>query len=213
VAWGAGMDRADDLARQSLEPQLQGRVTTAITAAFFAELADVGYGKLTVAAIVKRAGVGKAAVYRRWPTKTAMAIALIANVTVQADKPPDTGSFKGDVLALTEQLATVLGHPLVSHILPSVAAEAGRDRELESVLRDTVEGPRRKSYGALVRRGIERGEIPVDCDVDLALDMLIGPLYWRLVVRRQTLDPKSLERLANGLVAAVMETSYATSRA
>ncbi len=52
----------DDLVRPSLEPQLQSRVTTAITDAFFAELADVGYGKMTVDSIVRRAGVGKAAV-------------------------------------------------------------------------------------------------------------------------------------------------------
>lgn len=83
------------------------------------------------------------------------------------------------------------------------------------MLRDNVEGPRRESYGSILRRGIERGEIPTDCDVDLALDMLVGPLYWRLLVRRKTLDPRSLERLANGLVAAVKETRLigSTSRA
>jgi len=113
---------------------------------------------------------------------------------------------EGDVLALTRQLASVLDHPLASRIVPAVAAEAGRDRELGKVLRDTVEGPRRESYGVLVHRGIERGEISADCDVDLALDILVGPLYWRLLVRRKTLNPRSLERLAHGLVAAVRET-------
>ena len=200
------MNTFNDHAGQVLDPRLHDRVTTAITEAFFVELAEVGYGKLTVDSIVRRAGVGKAAVYRRWPTKKAMAIALITNVTAQADEPPDTGSFQGDVLALTKQMITVFRHPLASRIIPAVAAEMDRDPELEILLRDTVEGPRRLRYAELLRRGIDRGELPADCDVDVALDFLIGPLYWRLLVRRKALDLGTIERLANGLVAAVMET-------
>jgi len=197
---------AGDHAEQVLDPQLHGRVTTAITEAFFVELAEVGYGRLTVDSIVRRAGIGKAAVYRRWPTKRAMAIALITSVTAQADEPPDTGSFQGDVLALTQQMTTVFHHPLASRIIPAVAAEMGRDPELEMLLRDTVEGPRRLSYAELLHRGINRGELPADCDVDVALDILIGPLYWRLLVRRKALDLDAIERLATGLAAAVIAT-------
>lgn len=197
------MESQSDLRRPASESQLQNRVTTAIAHAFFAELADVGYGRMTVDSIVRRARVGKAAVYRRWPTKKAMAIALLTNITVEANEPPDTGSFQGDVLALITQLAAVFDDPLAKRIVPAVAAEAGHDLELEKMLRDTVEGPRRQSYSVLLHRGIERGEIPGDCDVDLALDLLIGPLYWRLLVRRKTLDMASLERLAAALTAAV----------
>ena len=200
------MNAFDDRAGRVLDPRLHDRVTAAITEAFFVEVAEVGYGKLTVDSIVRRAGVGKAAVYRRWPTKKAMAIALITNITARADGPPDTGSFRGDVLALTEQMTAVFRHPLAGRIIPAVAAEMDRDPELEMLLRDTVEGPRRLRYAELVRRGIDRGELPADCDVDVALDILIGPLYWRLLVRRKVLDPDAVERLANGLVAAVMET-------
>lgn len=194
------------------EPQLHSRVTAAITRSFFVELAEVGYGRLTVDSIVRRAGIGKAAIYRRWPTKKDMALDLLTAVSARANEPPDTGSFRGDVVALTAQLAAVFDHPLAGRILPAVAAEAGRDRELEKVLHETVEGPRRQSYAVLVRRGVERGELPVDVDVDLALDVLAGPLYWRLLVRRKSLDPPSLQRLAHALVAAVEETRTGARR-
>ena len=183
-------------------PALQNRVTDAITTAFFEELAEVSYGLLSVDAVVRRAGVGKAAVYRRWPTKQAMAVALISQIAVRADHVPDTGTLRGDLVALITQLREVLRHPLASRIIPAVAAEAGRDAELELVLRATVEGPRRASIAAIMHRAISRGELPPDCDVELALDLVAGPAYWILVVRRRDLDEATIERLANGLVVA-----------
>lgn len=200
------MNISKEHAESTLDTQLRGRVTTAITQAFFVELAEVGYGKLAVDSIVKRAGVGKAAVYRRWPTKRDMAIALISDVVIQANEPPDTGSLRGDVVALIQQMTALFHHPLVSRIVPAVAAEAARDQELEALLRDTIEGPRRVSYAEILRRGIKRGELPADCDVDLALDFLIGPLYWRLLVRRSALDHNATIRLSNGLIAAIITT-------
>jgi AcrR family transcriptional regulator len=196
----------DETPQDARPPQLQDRVTKAITGAFFAELADVGYGQMSIESIVRRARVGKAAVYRRWPGKKAMAIGLISDVAVRADETPDTGSFRGDVLALTGQMARLLSHPLASRIIPAVAAEAGREPELESVLRDTIEGPRREKYAQIVRRGIERQELPTNCDIDLALDLLVGPLYWRLLVRRQQLSAQDMERFTDGVVAAISAT-------
>ncbi len=182
---------------------LQGRVTAAITAAFFEELAEVGYGQLSVDSIVRRAGVGKAAIYRRWPTKNAMAVALISDVAVRGDLVPDTGTLRGDLVALLNQLSAAMRHPLASRIIPAVVAEAGRDPELERVLRDTIEIPRRAGVADIVHRAIARGELPDDCDVELALDLIAGPLYWRQLVRRRDLDAAGIERLAPGLAVAM----------
>lgn len=182
---------------------LQDRVTEAITAAFFEELAEVGYGRMSVGAIVRRAGVGKAAVYRRWPNKHAMTVALISEVAVRGAPASDTGSLRGDLVALLSGMRNAMRHPLVSRILPTVAAEAGRDEELEGVLRETVEAPRRANAARIVHRAVERGELPHDCDMDLALDLMIAPLYLRMLVRRQDLDDASLERLADSLATAL----------
>jgi AcrR family transcriptional regulator len=182
---------------------LQDRVTDAISTAFFEELAEVGYGQLSVDAVVRRAGVGKAAVYRRWPNKSAMAVALIAKAAVSEELVPDTGTLHGDLVVLMSQMSTALRHPLASRVIPAVAAEAGRDRELELVLRETVEAPRRASIARILHRAIARGELPSDCDLELALDLVAGPLYWRLLVRRRDLDAASRARLADGVLAAI----------
>ena len=196
---------------RSRTPALQNRVTALITAAFFEELAEVGYGQMSVDAIVRRAGVGKAAIYRRWPTKKAMAVALISQVAVHADQVPDTGTLRGDLVALITRMSTVLRDPLTSRIIPAVAAEAGRDPELERLLRATVEAPRRATIAEILRRAISRGELPADCDVDLALDLVAGPPYWILLVRRRDLDAATIERLTDGLVAAAVAVRCACS--
>lgn len=163
----------------------------------------MGYGQLSVDAVVRRAGVGKAAVYRRWPNKRAMAVALIAKAAVREELAPDTGTLHGDVTMLMSQMCQALRHPLASRVIPAVAAEAGRDRELELMLRDTVEAPRRTGVSAIIQRAIARGELPSDCDVELALDLLAGPLYWTLLVRRRDLDAAGLARLTEGVLAAI----------
>lgn len=177
-------------------------MTGAITRAFFEELAEAGYGRASVDAIVRRAGVGKAAVYRRWPSKHAMAVALISEVAVRT-AIPDTGSLRGDLMALISGLREAMRHPLASRIIPAVAAEAGHDPELERVLRATVEAPRRANAAQIVHRAVQRGELPPEVDIELALDLMIAPLYWRLLVRRRDLDAASMERLADSLTAAL----------
>lgn len=182
---------------------LQDRVTAAITSAFFAELAEAGYGRMSVDAIVRRAGVGKAAVYRRWPSKQAMALALISEVAVRGAAFPDTGSLRGDLVALMSGLHDAMCHPLVNRIIPAVLAEAGHDPELERVLRDSVETPRRANGAKVLHRAIARGELPSDCDIDLALDLMIAPVFYRLLVRGRDLDAAGIERLTDGVAAAL----------
>ena len=76
---------------------LQDDVTAAIETAFFEELARVGYGRLSIDAVAKRAGVGKAAVYRRWRSKQDLTVALVAKFAVAAIDVPDTGTLTGDL--------------------------------------------------------------------------------------------------------------------
>lgn len=185
-------------------PNLRPRVTDAIAAAFFEELAESGYGQLSVDAIVRRAGVGKAAVYRRWATKKAMAIALISQVAVRDEPAPNTGSLRGDIAELVGRLSVLLGGPLVGRVILSVVSESGRDTELEAVLRESVEGPRRVNSAQMLHRAIARGELGPDVDIDLALDLIAGPLYWRMLVRRQGWNDGQLDRLVTAITAGIL---------
>ncbi len=187
-------------------PALDDRTTTAIQTAFFEELAAVGYGRLSVDSIVKRAAVSKAAVYRRWPSKADMMTAMIAEVATGTVEMPNTGSLRGDLAAFLTATHDAMRHPLAARIIPAILSEAGRDDALAATLRETVEAPRRAYAERMLRRATERGELPSDCDLDLSLDLMIGTLYFRALVRQQDLDRPAIQRLADATIAAIAAT-------
>ncbi|WP_035804511.1 TetR-like C-terminal domain-containing protein [Kitasatospora mediocidica] len=184
-------------------PVLQDSVTEAIAAAFFEELAQVGYARLSLEAVAKRAGAGKAAIYRRWPSKLAMTLTLVSQVTSSAVEISDSGTLRGDVLAFVTDAAAALRHRLPARIIPDLLAECGRNPELAQGLLTAVRDPRRARAVGLLERAVERGELPADVDRDLALDLLVGPLYWRLAVVHAPTAPDYLDRLTDKILAAI----------
>ncbi|WP_026328025.1 TetR/AcrR family transcriptional regulator [Streptomyces sulphureus] len=184
-------------------PVLQDAVTDALRTAFFEELAEVGYGKLSLEAVARRAGTGKAAIYRRWPSKEATAVDLIVQVSVAAADTPDTGSLRGDVLAYLTQTDEALRHPLVSRILPDLLAARAYHPGIAATLGERIGEERREKVGAILRRAVERGDLPADTDLDLGLDFLAGPLYWATIVRQAPTDPDLFARVTDKVVAAL----------
>lgn len=182
---------------------LQADVTEAIRRAFFTELAECGYGRLSIEAVARRAGIGKPAIYRRWRSKQHMAVALISEVAWAHLDMPDTGSLHGDVIAFLRAEHAVLDDPLAKAIVPDLLAEANRNAELAEMLLRTVRDPRRARATAIIVRAIERGEVAATLNVDLALDVLAGPLYWRLAVVHQPINAEDeLAQLAQMLMGA-----------
>jgi AcrR family transcriptional regulator len=182
---------------------LQADVTEAIRHAFFAELAQCGYGRLSIEAVARRAAIGKPAIYRRWRSKQDMAVALISEIAWAHLDMPDTGSLEGDVIAFLRAEYAVLTDPLAKAIIPDLLSEANRNPALEAALLRAVRDPRRTRAAAIIRRAIERGEVADTLNPDLALDVLAGPLYWRLAVVHQPINgDEELVQLAHMLMGA-----------
>jgi AcrR family transcriptional regulator len=182
---------------------LQSDVTEALREAAFAELAEVGYSRLSIESVARRAEVGKTALYRRWPNKQAMVIALVSEVAIAEVDMPDTGSLRGDVIAFLRVLSSALAHPLARTVIPDLLNEANRNPALAEQLLHTVRDPRRERAAAVVHRAIARGELRKGTDVELALDVLAGPLYWRMAIVRTPIGRTHLTRLAGVIVRAL----------
>jgi AcrR family transcriptional regulator len=150
-----------------------------------------GLRGLSMEAIAARAGVGKATIYRRWKNKEALFAEAIGSIAVAPDVP-DTGSVKGDFAVVS---GAALGRmaPEAFRVIPRLLADAADDPELLEALHEALLRPRRVAITEILRRGIERGELRADLDVDLVSDMLIGPMIARVLMAGG--DPRVLDGL------------------
>jgi AcrR family transcriptional regulator len=158
----------------------------AILDATLALLAEVGFSALTVAGAAQRAGVGKATIYRRWPSKLPLVVEAFGELPAFEDV--DTGALEGDLKAmLTQYLKSFLSTPLVT-VYPSLAAERRHNPELGELL-DPLLRNRRRPLDAALRRAVARGELAEGIDLELASDLVVGPVAVRLFFRGTTIKP------------------------
>jgi AcrR family transcriptional regulator len=169
---------------------LREDVTEAIRAAVFEELAAVGYARMSIEGIARRAGVGKTAVYRRWRSKLHLVLDIVSALAVQGLPVPDTGSLEQDLRLLYEVTSRALRHPVASQVIPDLLAEAARnpdiDQAMQKALREGQEGVALR----ILEAAAARGELRPGYAEDVALDLVSGPLYWRSVVIRGEKLPK-----------------------
>jgi AcrR family transcriptional regulator len=187
---------------------LRKQVTDAITEAAFAEVAETGYARTSMDAVARRAGVGKAALYRRWPSKQAMLAELIRDKVAGASLPvPDTGALHTDLRELFATFRGQLAHPLVVRIGAGLLAEATHDTALAEVLQTGVAAPRRAAAGTILQAAIDRGELPPGLDVELGIDLLIAPLAFRMLVIKGPSGDGYLDALTRAIEAALKATA------
>ncbi|MDG4758952.1 TetR/AcrR family transcriptional regulator [Micromonospora sp. WMMD710] len=182
---------------------LRGEITTAIRRALMQELAAVGYGRLSIEAVARRAGVGKTAIYRRWNSKLDLVVEIVAAAAHGKLPALDTGTLRGDLALLFQAVAHALHHPLASQIIPDLLAEAARNPSIDATLREVLHARQQDIGGRLVSRAVQRGELPADTDPDAAIDLIVGPLYWRLAIARLPLTDSYLDRLVESVVAGL----------
>lgn len=183
---------------------LREDVTEAIRAAVFAELASVGYSRMSIEGIARRAGVGKTAVYRRWRSKLHLVLDLVSAVAVQGLPAPDTGSLEGDLRLLYEVTSRALRHPVAGQIIPDLQAEAARNPDIADAMQKALREGQQSVASGIVAAAVARAEIGENVDIDLALDLISGPLYWRAVVVRGPKFPKGyLAGLARATAGAL----------
>jgi AcrR family transcriptional regulator len=177
-------------------------VTEALTRAFFAEWARIGYSGLSLERVARSAGVGKAALYRRWPEKAGMASDLLSRVGLTITDVGEQESLESDLEAVLFAIRRVLRHPLVKRIVTDLHAEIERTPALEKAIRP-FQRARRERIDELIDRAIGRGEIPSSVNRETAADLIAAPLYWRLAVLGGRSDRAHVKRLARMLAAAL----------
>jgi AcrR family transcriptional regulator len=159
----------------------------AILDATLASLAELGFSGLTVEGVATRAGVGKATIYRRWPSKLHLVIEAFSQLPGLEDV--DTGAVAND---LEEMLRTYLhgfsSTPL-ARVMPSLAGERAHNPELSELLDPILKGRRQPIIRAL-ERGVARGELQSGLDLDMAADVIFGAIFTRVFFTGARINPK-----------------------
>jgi AcrR family transcriptional regulator len=182
---------------------LREDITEAIQHALLQELAEVGYGRLSIEAVARRASVAKTAVYRRWSSKLDLVLGAVNSVADSKLPLVDTGSLRGDLEVFVRIVARILRHELVSQIIPDLLAEAARTPEIAATLQTVLRSHQRHIGEQLIDQALARGELTGGADPDLVVDLIIGPLYWRLAIARTPISAADLNRMAAASAAAL----------
>jgi AcrR family transcriptional regulator len=141
-----------------------------------------GLSAVSMDAVAQQAGVSKATIYRWWPTKETLALdALYTEWAAARPQPRETGSLRGDLLSLLRPWARLASSRPYGRVIAALLAEAQTDPVFAAEYRQRVLEPRRDEARALFGRAVERGEIPVNTKVDVALDLIFGAVYHRLL--------------------------------
>jgi AcrR family transcriptional regulator len=192
------MSSVTDETRRPGRPR-DARADGAIIDAAVALIAAGGVDGLRMDEVAATAGVGKAAIYRRYASKdelvTAVVSALVSEIAV-----PDTGSTAADLRALMREAVALYADPVRAGVVVSVVRAMNGRPELARAVREDFLGPRRAALRTVLERGVARGDLRAELDVELALDVLGGPLFYRLLVTGGPVD----ERLADAVAELIL---------
>jgi AcrR family transcriptional regulator len=189
-----GRPRSEERRKAILDAAIELLLTQGLQAVSMDEVAD-------------HAGVSKATIYRWWPTKETLALdALYHEWDTFRPSLPDTGTLRGDLLALVRPWVRRARTRPYARVVAALVEETHTDPEFAKLYHERFVNPRRDPARAILERAIERAEIPDDTNVELALDLLYGPLFHRLLHAHAPLSDRFVEDVVDATLAALPHT-------
>jgi AcrR family transcriptional regulator len=163
---------------------------------------ECGWDGLTIEGVAARAGVGKTTIYRRYPSRVALLLAAAQRLAQEKSTVADTGTLRGDLVAVVENFLGMLTTSRTGRAIPVMVAATARNPELASAYTAFI-AERRAASGQPIERAIRRGELPIDVDVSLALDLLVAPVFYRAFVSRDPIDETYVTNLVDSVLRAL----------
>jgi AcrR family transcriptional regulator len=179
-------------------------VRRTVLAAAFDELAENGVGSATIAGVARRSGVHETTIYRRWVTKEKLFVDAMLSRSAEEIPTPDTGSARGDLLAVVRAVISYLTSPagLAALHVATLAVDDYRDA------RQQFWDGRLEALRPVVERGIARGELRPDTDARLLLEALIAPLHGRLLLTDEPADEQLGERIVDLILEGALQRPH-----
>lgn len=156
-------------------------------------LGEVGYQDLSIERVAARAGVGKATIYRWWNSKSALAIEAMEH-GMPLTSPPPSGDPRTDLRDAIRSAAHTYTAGAAGSIVPALAADIARDPAAAERLRDFLR-PRRDATREVLHQAAALGALPADVDIETVIDIFVGAIFYRSLVRGLAVDEVMVEQL------------------
>ena len=186
---GRGRPR-DETVRQSIMESAHGL------------LQERGLRGFTIEEVAARSGAAKTTIYRAWPNRGVLAVEsflwAMAPRLAYPDVPSAIDSVRRQLLLVVRAFRGSAGVTMSGLI-----AEAQLDPQTAKFLLERYVLPRRAEAARVLRQGIEQGELRPDLDLDIAIDLLYGPLYYRLLVKHRPLDATFIDKVLEGALHGI----------
>lgn len=157
-------------------------------------LIEVGFMDLTIEGIAAKAGVGKPTIYRRWKCKASLAMDAFLEIVTPEIAFPNTGSAKEDFREQMYKLVKLMNSPR-GEVLANVIGCGQANQDLITAFQQSWLLPRREDAQRILQRGIERGDLRQEVEIEVAIDALYSPFFYRLLLKHQSLTNKFVDKL------------------
>ncbi|MDV3130315.1 TetR/AcrR family transcriptional regulator [Mycobacterium sp. 21AC1] len=201
-------NRSAPKAERPSSSNLSAELTRTITEAVLSELAEVGYGQLSMDGVARRAKAGKSALYRRWPSKQEMILDAVSGVSVPEIAVDASQDLRTVVTSAVEAVDSWLTSGMNRRIVPDLIAEALRNPALDTALTERIGVMRRRYWREVFEQRIETEEVSAGADIEYALDLLAAPLFWRACGRRRESD----KALKQNVIQSIMVVLHPATR-
>jgi AcrR family transcriptional regulator len=164
---------------------------------------EAGYAKLSIEAVAARAGVGKHTVYRRWPSKGLLFLDALLSLNEPVLDYPDTGDIVADLRRQIRAVVDLLGTPPWGALYQALVGEAQHDPAVAAGLNERFIRPQAERTIARLETARNQGQISADFDLDLAMAILSGPLYFRFLIIQEPVTHDYVDRILEALFAGM----------
>ncbi|HVN12498.1 MAG TPA: TetR/AcrR family transcriptional regulator [Kineosporiaceae bacterium] len=167
-------------------------------------LAEGGVRSLTVEGVAVRAGVAKTTIYRRYRHRDDLALAVLIDMVRTVTALPDVADVRTELVSVLRATLDVLRTTLMGRVMQGLVSELAVDPRLSEAFRDQVVALRVTEVGRVLARGAERGELRPDLDIGLVHELLFGPIYYRLFLSGEPLEPSFADRIVDAVMPALV---------
>lgn len=164
---------------------------------------ESGFAKLSIEAVAARAGVGKHTVYRRWPSRGLLFLDSVLSLNAGGLDHPDTGDVVADLREVMTRASDLLGRPPWGPLYQDLIGEAQHDPAVAAALRQRFIEPQTTNTLTRLQAAQEQGQIAPDFDLDLAMEILSGPLYFRLLITQEPITHAYIDRILRAVFAGM----------